>query len=70
LVVNWVSSCPSFFSWAPPLLLACIYFQCSYLYNTTVTSLKYCALNAEFQHFILRFSKTPLLCRCHFWKRG
>jgi hypothetical protein len=29
---------------------------------TTVLTLKPCALNAEFQHFILRFNKISLLC--------
>jgi len=32
-------------------------------------TLEPCALNAEFQHFILRFNKISLLCRYH-WKRG
>ncbi len=52
-----------------PELCCYIYFQCSYLYNyynksrtlcikctTTIVNLKPCALNAEFQHFILRFT--------------
>jgi hypothetical protein len=29
----------------------------------TIISLETCALNAEFQHFILRLNKTTLLCR-------
>jgi hypothetical protein len=29
---------------------------------TTITSVEPCALNAEFQHFILRFYKMSLLC--------
>jgi hypothetical protein len=47
LVVNWVSSCLSFFlnaSTAP---------NCT----SSIISLKPCALNAEFQHFIFRFNK-------------
>jgi hypothetical protein len=30
--------------------------------TTTIISLEPCALNAEFQHFILRFNKISLLC--------
>jgi hypothetical protein len=29
----------------------------------TIIILKPCALNVEFQHFILRFNKIPLLCK-------
>jgi hypothetical protein len=54
-------------SWAPPLLLHYIHF-CIYIYifasptfTTTIISLEHCALNAEFQHFILRFNKMWLL---------
>jgi hypothetical protein len=40
------------------------------LYCTTTTiGLEPCALNAEFQHFILRFNKISLLCQYHL-KRG
>ncbi len=47
---------PFLFSWAPPLLLHIF----SVLRNvlTIVITLEPCALNAEFQHFILRFNKT------------
>jgi len=31
--------------------------------TTTIITLEPCALNAEFQHFILRFNKFSLLCR-------
>jgi len=52
---------PSFL-WAPPLLLCCIYFHCSYLYNY-YNYLETSALNMlEFQHFMPRFKKTFLLC--------
>jgi hypothetical protein len=37
--------------------------------TTTIITLKPCALNAEFKHFILKFNKISLLCRYH-WKRG
>jgi hypothetical protein len=66
LVVNWVSSPLSFF------LIACT--AAAYIFSTptstiTIITLESCALNAEFQHFILRFNKISLLCRYH-WKRG
>jgi len=39
--------------------------------TTTIITLQPCALNAEFQHFILRFNKIFLLCGFYsFWKRG
>jgi hypothetical protein len=38
-------------------------------YTTTIISVEPCAWNAEFQHFILRFNKSSLLCGYH-WKRG
>jgi hypothetical protein len=44
------------------------YFDRSYVYNRYNYS-RPCALNAEFQHFILRFNKISLLCRDR-WKRG
>jgi len=53
LVVNWVSSCVSFFLRASSCCY--IYFHCSYLYNYYNYSLTLCT-NAEFQHFILRFN--------------
>jgi len=44
-----------------------------YIFNdhncTTIISLEPCALNAEYQHFIVRFIKMSLLCGYH-WKRG
>jgi hypothetical protein len=33
--------------------------------TTTIITLEPCALNAEFQHFILRFNTISLLCRYH-----
>jgi hypothetical protein len=33
--------------------------------KTTITTLEPCALNAEFQHFILRFNKISKLCEYH-----
>jgi len=53
LVVNWVSSCLSFFlsaSTAPTYIFTAL--TCT----TTIISLEPCALNAEFQHFVLRWS--------------
>jgi hypothetical protein len=60
-VVNWVSSCfdPLFpFSCAPPLLLH-IFSLYPHTSTTTIIILEPCALSAEFQHFIPRFSKFP-----------
>ncbi len=37
--------------------------------TTTIITLIYCALNAKFKHFVLRFNRISLLCRYH-WKRG
>ncbi len=37
---------------------------------TTIITLEPCALNAEFQNFILRFNKKFLLCRYHPLKEG
>ncbi len=37
--------------------------------TTTIVTSNFCALNAEFQHFIPRFNKTSLLCGSHS-KRG
>ncbi len=63
-MVNWVSSplsiCPSAFTTAAYIFTT---------YTITIITLESCALNAEFQHFILRFNKISLLCRYH-WKRG
>jgi hypothetical protein len=45
---------------------------CCYIYvftdrtcKTTIVTLEPCALNAEFQYFILKFNKISLLCRYH-----
>jgi hypothetical protein len=53
LVVNWVSSCLSFFLSAST---AATYIFTSLSYTTTIISLVPRALNAEFQHFILSCS--------------
>jgi hypothetical protein len=37
--------------------------------RTTIITLEPCALNAEFQHFILRLNKISLLCRYHLKSR-
>jgi hypothetical protein len=34
-------------------------------YTTTIITLEPCALNAKFQHFILRLNKISLLCEYH-----
>jgi hypothetical protein len=62
LVGNWVSSCLSFFLSAST---AAAYIFTAPNCITTLISLGPCALNAEFQHFILRFSKMSLLCEYH-----
>jgi hypothetical protein len=56
LVVNWVSSCLSFFLSAStsPLLLRTYIFTAPNYCTTTIITLEPCALNAEFQHFILK----------------
>jgi hypothetical protein len=66
LVVNWVSSCLFFFLSASTA--ATDIFSAPNC-TTTIISLEPCALNAEYQHFILRFIKMSLLCGYH-WKRG
>jgi hypothetical protein len=60
LVINWVSSCLSFFMSAST--------AATYILSLCLITLKPCALNAEFQHSILRFNKVSLLCWYH-WKR-
>jgi hypothetical protein len=66
LVVNWVSSSLSFFlSASTP---ATYLFTAAPNCTTTIISLEPCALNAEYQHSILRFIKMSLLCGYH-WKR-
>jgi hypothetical protein len=61
LVVNWVSSCPSLFLSASTTTTTYIFTapNCT----TTIVSLEPCALNAEFQHFILRFNKNVFTLR-------
>jgi hypothetical protein len=66
LVVNWVSSCLSFFLSA---FSAARYIFTAPTCTTTIISLEPCALNAKFQHFILRFNKISLVRRYH-WKTG
>ncbi len=48
---------------------AATYISTALTCTTTIISLEPCALNTEFQHFMLRFNKISLLCRYH-WKRG
>jgi hypothetical protein len=64
LVVNWVSSCLSF---SPSASSAATYIFSAPTCTTTIITLKPRALDAEFQHFILRFNKISLLCQYH-WK--
>jgi len=64
LVVNWASSCVSFF-----LCTAATYIFTAPSCTTTIITLERCALKAEFQHFTPRFDKISLLCRYH-WKIG
>jgi hypothetical protein len=66
LVVNWVLSCLSFFL---SVSTVATYIFTGPLCTTTIITLKPCALNVEFHHFILRFNKISLLC-AHHWKRG
>jgi hypothetical protein len=66
LVVNWVSSCLSFILSAST---ATTFIFTVPNCTTIIISLEPCAVNAEFQHFILRFNKMSLLCGYH-WKRG
>jgi hypothetical protein len=54
LVVNWVSSSLSFF---PSASTAVTDIFTAPNCTTTITSLEHRALNAEFQHFTLRFNK-------------
>ncbi len=58
LVTNWVSSCLSFFL-GTFTAATCICTAPNY--TTTIISLEPCALNAGYQHFILRFIKMSLL---------
>ncbi len=57
-VVNWVSPCLPFFFSAS--ITTC---------KATIISLEPCALNADFQHFILKFNKISLLYG-YPWKNG
>jgi hypothetical protein len=66
LVVNWVSSCLSFFLSAST---AATYIFIAPTSKTTIIPLESCTLNAGFQHLILRFNQISLLCRYH-WRRG
>ncbi len=61
LVVNSVSSCLSFFLSAST---AATYIFTALTCTTTTITLDPCALNAEFQHFILRFNKISSLVHC------
>jgi hypothetical protein len=58
LVVNWVSSCLSFFLSASAA--ATYIFTALTCTTTTIISLEPCALDAEFQHFVLR-------CNISYW---
>jgi hypothetical protein len=60
LVVNWVSSPLSFFLSAS---IATTYILTAPTSTTTIITLEPCALNAEFQHFILKFNKNFLTLR-------
>ncbi len=66
MVVNWDSSPLSF---SLSAFTAFTYIFTAPTCTTTIISLKPCALNADFQHFILRFNKISLLCGYHS-KRG
>jgi hypothetical protein len=59
LVVNWVSPCLSF---RLSVSTAATYIFTAPNWTTAITSLEPCALNAELQHFMLRFNKLSLLC--------
>jgi hypothetical protein len=65
LVVNWVLSFLSFFLSATA---AATYSFIAPNCTTTIISLEPCALNAEYDHFILRFIKMSLLSG-YCWKR-
>jgi hypothetical protein len=58
-VVNWVSS-PLSFSLSTSA--AATYIFSIPTCTTTIITLEPCALNVEFQHFILNFNKVSLLC--------
>jgi hypothetical protein len=64
-VVNWVSS-PLSFLWSTST--AATYIFTAPTCRTTIITLERCALNDEFQHFMLRCNKISLLCR-YLWKR-
>ncbi len=59
LVINWVSSCLSFFLSA---FTAATYIFTAPNCTTTIISLELCALNVDYKHFVLRFIKMSLLC--------
>jgi hypothetical protein len=56
LVVNWVSSCLSFFLSASTASTAATYTLATPTCTSTIISLESCALNTKFQHFILSWS--------------
>ncbi len=58
-MVNWVSSCLSFFVSSST---AATYIFIALNCTTAIISPEPCAFNAEYQHFILRFIKMSLLC--------
>ncbi len=66
LVVNCVSSCLTFFL---STSTSATYIFTAPNCTTTIIILEPCALNAEYEHFILRFIKMSLLCR-YFVKEG
>jgi hypothetical protein len=65
-VVNRVSSCLSFL---PERLHFCSYIFTDPTCTTIIITLEFCVLNAEFQHFILRFNQISLFCE-YITKRG
>jgi hypothetical protein len=62
----WVSHCLSFFLSS---FTAATYIFTAPTCTATIILLEPCALNVEFQHFILRFNKISLLYGYH-WKKG
>jgi ABC-type lipoprotein release transport system permease subunit len=65
-VKNWISSYLSFFMSAS---IITTYVFIAPICITTIIIFEPCALNVEFQHFILRFNEISLLCGYH-WKMG
>jgi hypothetical protein len=62
LVVNLVSSCLSFYMSDS---IVATYTFTTPTCTTTIITFKPCALDVEFQHFILRFNQISLLCKYH-----